>query len=271
MSLRADQTEVGGHYRWERMNLTRIEGKLEGIAEGVVFVNQNHELVRLEPDTALWPGGFAFEEVDLNNTPYHRDRNASEFFHDTMLPVFGSLMTLKVIVDNVHERMKELAAETLKPGSDDVIEDLSSLDYIWLLPGSRCFEGGKPAYFSALDYYLGRRVSHVWGEGPLVRIVKDRDRILDCDLEHFGEQNILVRPKLATRGIHHGVKLDYPCTCGKVKYEMFAIPGVHLGGFAYLVCEDQPEMTLDVRNHCRVCEDCAAGVREANERIERGA
>lgn len=200
-------------------------------------------------------GGFVFEHANLDGTEYHRDRNASEFFHDQLLPLFD-MSTCHVITQNVGERMKEIAAEVLRPGSTEPITDLCTLDYIWDLHGDYSISGDAVYHSHALDYYLGRTVQHVWGEGPLVKFIERDDLLLDKEREAFGEF-VIVSPKFVHRRRHHGIKLDYPCHCGKVTYEMYAIPGVHNGGFAYLICEDTDKV-LDVRNEIRVCDDCRA-------------
>lgn len=170
------------------------------------------------------------------------------------------------------ERMKTLAAEILQPGKDFTLEEceghLYALDYIWGLGGDRCISGDQIYHRSALDYYLGRKVSHVWGDGVLVRFIRSDEEWLDRERTYFGD-GLWISDPLRDRGYHHGIALKYPCTCGKVEYQMFAIPGVHTGGFAYLICEEYDNL-LDVRNQCRVCEECAPKVEAQLAAIDRG-
>jgi hypothetical protein len=175
------------------------------------------------------------------------------------------------------ERMKELAAEILKPDSDDVISEddggLHALDYIWHLGGDRCAGGDQVFHRSALDYYIGRRVEHVWGEGVLVRFIREDEPMLPQDRKHFEERfgrkptGLWLSDALCDRGYKHGIALKFPCQCGKVEYDMFAIPGVHTAGFAYLICEEYDNL-LDVRNQCRVCDDCAEAHQAALDAID---
>lgn len=262
------KTEVGKTYNHnEYGSLTRVSHENDGDDGYYHFVNRNYNVCRLHAGEELWDSPFQFDAVNLNANEYHRNETASEFFHDGLLPNFTDLGTLSVIVDNIHERMKTVAAEYLKPGSDEVIEDLGILDYIWGLKGDRWRGGGKPAHFYAVDYYLGRKVSHVWGTGRLVRFIKEDEKMTDIDREYFGP-NLVVAPNLVAKGRHHGIELDYPCSCGKKKYRMYAIPGVHLGGFAYLIREEVPDNLFDVRNHCMVCDECGPEIDEQNRRIK---
>jgi hypothetical protein len=166
------------------------------------------------------------------------------------------------------ERMKVLAAEVLKPGSDETIKDMHALDYIWGLGGDNCIRGDAVYHPSALDYYLGRTVSHVWGEGKLVRFIRSDDEILDIEREHFGDA-LVVEDELRGRGYRYGISLKMPCHCGKKDFDMYAVPGVHTGGFAYLIMAGM-ENLFDVRNHTMVCDECGPKVEQQLERITRG-
>ena len=134
--------------------------------------------------------------------------------------------------------MNELAAAILKPGSRKTINDfdggLHALDYIWQLDGDRVWSSGQKEPFRprAIDYYVGRKVEHVWGKG------------------------VLEKTPDGTAGHGYGIKLEYPCYCGKKRYTMYAIPGVHIGGFAYLVQPGSHDF-LDARNQVMTCPACA--------------
>lgn len=202
--------------------------------------------------------------------------------YEAQRAVFGGIVTsIRSITDMSilngveqiwEERMKELAAEILKPGSTDAINEMDgglyALDYIWGLGGDRCISGDQIYHRSALDYYLGRKVEHVWGDGVLVRFIRSEEKMLDRERTYFGD-GLWISDVLRDRGYRHGIALKFPCQCGKVEYRMFAIPGVHSGGFAYLICEDY-ENLLDVRNQCRVCEECGPKVEAQLAAIDRG-
>lgn len=77
------------------------------------------------------------------------------------------------------ERMKEIAFATLKVGTQEVIEEwdggLSALDYIWDLQGDYSWSGKQttPYRSKAVEYFLGRKVNHIWGTGIIARM-KDK-------------------------------------------------------------------------------------------------
>ena len=137
------------------------------------------------------------------------------------------LWELNIVHEFWEERMKALGAERLKPGSDEPIEDMHALDYIWSLGGDRSISGDQVYHPRAIDYYLGRTVCHVWGDGKLVRFIRSDEEMVPRDREHFGDA-LVVSDVLRDRGYKYGIALKYPCTCGKVEYDMFAIPGAVL-------------------------------------------
>lgn len=132
-------------------------------------------------------------------------------------------------------QMKTLAAQTLKPGTDEVIEDLDALDYIWDLRGDYAFGPDLPNRFHAIEEYLGRKVRHFWGEGTIV-----------C-LPGFADSDAHVKK--------YGIEVTIPCRCGKVDYTTWARPGCHTGAFCYVYDKDG-EYILDLRNQTFVCKEC---------------
>ena len=113
------------------------------------------------------------------------------------------------------------------------------------------------------------------GDGKLFKIAYEYgDERTKLDHEYFNHGRVWLSDSdkehnLPGRGIHYGILVKMPCTCGKVEYDMFAIPGVHGGAFAYLV-DEETDSYLDLRNHCRVCEVCAPKVKAQLEAIDRG-
>lgn len=127
------------------------------------------------------------------------------------------------------ERIKALAAVILKPDSDDVIEMdvLHILDSIWDLGGDTVFANGLPNKEKAVDYYLGRKVHHVWGTGVIAK------------MKQFGMRGIRVR----LRCYHEG------CTRTKTCY---ARPGCHQGAFCYMY-SFAGKYWIDLRNQGYAC------------------
>lgn len=145
-----------------------------------------------------------------------------------------SLFQLNHVYKMWEDRMKELAAQVLKPGADEIIEEitggLSALDYIWKLHGDYSYSGNQTEPFrpNALDYYVGRKCYHVWGTGILVKM---RDG--------------------------YGIRVRLPCgTEGcKGRITVYARPGCHNGAFCY-VYSKEGEYLADLRNQWFKCTKC---------------
>lgn len=237
--MKAVETQVGETYRRKENyhdTFLRVDN-----GDKLTVVTRGMKLIDLSPEDEVFPA-FAFDGPEGMD-----DYTRSQKIIDQVLELMATTTSISNL-NRVHsyweERMKELAAETLKPGSDETIEDLDALDYIWDITGDKAITGDQPYHARALDYYLGRKVEHIWGVGVLSKMPEN------------------------TPGGDYGIKVDYPCTCGKKTYEMYAIPGVHIGGFAYLV-EPGNKHYLDVRNQCRVCEECASVVERQLEMIDQ--
>lgn len=261
----ASEIEVGSSCRIGGICGTpavRIDpGDLESsiASDYILFLTNDHKIVGARHDAEV---GMTF---GYEGPPSAEDDRAAVKHVSDVIGGVESLWQLNSVHNVWEERMKELAAEILKPGSDEEINEedggLDALDYIWHLQGAKSYTvGDGPWMHRALDYYLGRTVTHVWGTGKLMKIAYD---YAECehDKEWFGHGRVWLSDKddehnLPARGIEYGIALKFPCQCGKVEYDMFAIPGVHTGGFAYLVDETTSEY-LDVRNQIRVCESCA--------------
>jgi hypothetical protein len=265
--MRAADLKVGESCRYNNVGCTRVASESETVVAlvttdfNLLFVNLN-EAVR---------SAFDFEGVERPEG----DRAIVSHVINCIDRV-QRMSELSFVNQHWEEKMKLLAAEILKPGSEETITDLHALDYIWNLSGDYVIGGGQIYHARAIDYYLGRMVKLVFGEGKLMKIAYDYadKRLPEADQKWFGHGHVWLTDKdnefnLPSRGIHYGIALQYPCECGKVKYDMFAIPGVHTGAFAYLVSEQSDEK-LDVRNHCRVCEDCAPKIKSQLQAIGRG-
>ena len=264
--MKASEVKIGESCRHEFVGCARVDFEHEG---KLAFITQDHKVLFLDPDVNVW-AAFCFEGPE----PPEGNRATVRHIHDCIRRV-DSMWELNGVEKTWEDQMKILAAERLKPGSDEVIEDLDALDYIWDMHGDYVITGDQLYHARALDYYLGRKVSHVWGDGILMKIAYEYgDERFPKQREWFGPGRVhLSDPKnefnLPGRRIDYGVAIKYPCTCGKVEYDMFAIPGVHTGGFAYLVAEDT-DAFLDARNQCRVCEECGPKVKAQLEAIDRG-
>ncbi len=145
---------------------------------------------------------------------------------------------LGCIARAAQERTKALAAEILKPGTEEPINEftdgLYALDYIWDLRGDSVFGSGRPNKHRAIDYYLGRKVEHLWGEGVIVRMTPEK-----------------VYPA------KYGIKIELPChvdDCESTSTR-YAKPGCHSGAFCYLYDEDSKNM-IDLRNQVFCCGEC---------------
>ena len=146
-----------------------------------------------------------------------------------------SVSHLASVVDEAQERIKDLAAEELHPGTDEVIEDLDLLDYIWKLKGDRVWSSKQtePYRYWAIEHYLGRKVEHIWGVGTIVRM----------------------NPDSKMSQAMFGIEVDLPCNCGKTTKRVYARPGCHTGAFCY-VYSQEGEFLADLRNQWFSCDDC---------------
>lgn len=158
-----------------------------------------------------------------------------------LIGMVDSLWLLNGIYRNWEDRMKELAAVVLKPGTDEVLDEydgaLAALDYIWDLHGDYSFKGGQSEPFRprALDYYVGRKFRHVWGTGELVKLSKDG--------EHPPRYGVRVRLACGTEGC-------------KNKITVYAAPGCHNGAFCY-VYDREGNYLADLRNQWFKCNSCS--------------
>lgn len=231
----------------------------------VALLTATYEIIAIRPDEEVY-ATFGF---DCPKSP--EDDRALVAHIKSCIERVGSTFELNSVHTDWEERMKELAAKTLKPGEDFPLQEweghLALLDYIWDISGDRMWSSSQTEPFRprAVDYYIGRRCEHIWGDGVLVKILSKEPH----ELDKLKEDQYVIRPNLAARGVKHGIKLDYPCECGKTKHEMFAVPGVHTGAFAYLL-EEETDRHLDVRNQCITCDNCGPRVREQLEAIDRG-
>ena len=199
--------------------------------------------------------------------PKAEDDDAKAGFVIDLIKTMTGLMNLSIITPWIEERMKDVAAETLKPGSDEVITDLHTLDYIWDLSGDRSISGNKKWHRRALDYYTGRMVKHhMLGEGKLIRFVPEDDTEDKMGYEHGKD---ILSSSLYNRGHRYGIAVEFPCECGQKIYSMYVVPGVHGGAFAYLICEEF-DSYLDLRNHCMTCENCEPKVKQQLNDIKEG-
>ena len=266
--MKASELKIGESCRHEHTGCRRVQPPEE--TDKVWLVTNDDKLVIVEPDVVVW-GAFCFEGPQLPEG----NRELVGHIINTMNRV-DSISELNCVERQWVERMKELAALVLKPGTDEVIDDLHVLDYLWHLDGDYCISGDQVYHRRALDYYLGRKVEHhMLGEGTLFKIAYEYgDNRLKLEHEYYNVSRVWLSDpnkehNLPGRGIHYGILLKMPCTCGKVVYDMFAIPGVHTGAFAYLV-DEETDAHLDLRNHCSVCEACVPKVKAQLEAIDRG-
>jgi hypothetical protein len=265
--MKASDLQVGDTCRHEDVGCVRIAH----VGTDVALITVNYELRFVDPDTTVW-AAFQFEGPDQPEG----DRDLSRHICGC-IDRAHSLRDLNIVHTVWEARMKELAAAILRPDSEETITDLYALDYIWGLHGDYSITGDQVYHPRALDYYLGRYIEHIWGGGVLMRIMTAEDyetNFTPKDRAFYTRDRVFLSNPgtahpLPARNIDYGIRLDYPCSCGHVLYEMFAIPGVHTGGFAYLVTEDSPHY-LDVRNQCRVCPACEPVVRTQLEAIKRG-
>ena len=145
--------------------------------------------------------------------------------------VLGTLdmSALRYVIRDCQEEMRKIADKTLKPGTDEVITDLATLDMAWGLPGGHV-DGDieKPYLPRYLDFFVGRRVDTFGGVGPLVK-TKDG----------------------------YGIEIEMACSgegCTET-LKVYACPGCHLGAFCY-VYDENGEFLADLRNQCYTCDKC---------------
>ena len=275
----ASEVEVGKTCRINYRPSTRVEldpqwsNDLSNVNEGpvIAFVTEDAKLLFVDPDMEVQESfGLVREGLD------EPEGDSAKCGHIVgLVKTMKGILHLNVITPWIEDRIKEIAAETLKPGTDEVITDTYALDYIWGLTGDREIRGNQVYHRRAIDYYLGRTVDHGMWTGKLMKIAYEYgDERLPHEHEYFNHERVWLSDKdnplnLPGRRIDYGIAIKFPCHCGKVEYDMFAIPGVHTGGFAYLVAEDTDNY-LDIRNQIRVCEECAPKVESQLEAIERG-
>ena len=138
---------------------------------------------------------------------------------------------LTIVVREAETRIKEIAAETLHPGTDELIEDLCLLDLIWNLSGDTTFtwnpDGTQKGLFWAIEYYLGRKVQLVHGTGIIAQMAAR------------GEFGIRVRLKCSHVGCN-------------IRHTVYAKPGCHAGAFCY-VYDREGNRLADLRNQQFAC------------------
>lgn len=171
------------------------------------------------------------DEIDIDESDKAKVAQAEHLIGE-----IRSLWRLNRINRAWEDRMKALAAEELKPGSDELIEDMDALDYIWDLPGDRVWSSNQTEPFrpKALDYYVGRKVVHIWGTGEVVKIGKTK-----------------------RRDARYAIKVRMPCYyCKTSRVTVYAQPGCHNGAFCYIY-DRQGNYLADLRNQIVVCRRCA--------------
>lgn len=265
----ASEVEVGKTCRINYKPCTRVECKLDLGDEYIFFVTDGAELIWVREDEEVQPS-FGLIREGLEEP---EGDNAKCGHIIDLVKTMTGLSNLSIITPWIEDRMKAIAAEVLKPGSDEVITDTYILDYIWELTGDREITGNQVYHRRAIDYYLGRTVDHGMWKGKLMKIAYEYgDERIPHEHEYFNHGRVWLSDKdnpfnLPGRRIDYGIAIKFPCHCGKVEYDMFAIPGVHTGGFAYLVAEDT-DRYLDIRNQIRVCDDCEGTVKAQLDAID---
>lgn len=264
--MKAHELSVGKSCRYQNTGCTRVTHDGDKIA----LVTRDFKLLFIDPEEELWLA-FNFEGMAKPES----DEAIVGHAINCMKRV-SNMFELNFIQRNWEEQMKKLAETQLNLGSDETITDLHALDYIWNLLGDHVMGCNQVFHNRAIDFYLGRLVRHSCGVGKLMKIDYDYadERLCESHRDWFGHGRVWLSDResefnLPARGIHYGIKLEISCECGNEKYDMFAIPGIQTGGFGYLVSEDT-DVHLDIRNHCRACEDCAPKIKAQLEAIERG-
>lgn len=234
---KVSELEIGESCRYGNRCCTRVKSTGENIS----LVTSEFELLSIKPDEEVF-SAFDFEGMDK---PGNDGAIVGHIIK--CIERIESMFELNCVNSHWKERMKKLAADILKPGESFTFKEnhLHVLDYIWDLGGDEVIYFDRPYHARAIDYYLGRRCEHIWGKGVLFKIVKDTDK-------NYDHGKMWISEELFNRGIEYGIAIDFPCACGNVTFDMFAIPGIHNGAFGYLVKEGM-EKLLDVRNHCMVC------------------
>jgi hypothetical protein len=165
-----------------------------------------------------------------DESDWEEQRNIREWIEE-LIGMMDSIFLLNGVNHIWESRMKELAAESLKPG-DEPIEDVDALDYVWNLHGDGSWSSKQTEPFRAmaLDYYVGRKVRHVWGTGTIVKMKEG-----------------------------YGIKVRLPCShagCRRT-ITVYAKPGCHRGAFCYVYDKDG-NFLADLRDQSFDCGKCVS-------------